>query len=134
MKKILKVYEKSFLVLIFTQSLFASPSGAVLPGGGGGGNSANPQEVINANISESEGNLKKTKVCLAEIKEINRKSQELAENFDITVYRTRLAYIQMDIVKIEKELRNEKDPKKRAEIQKDIQTIKAVYAELQKKK
>ncbi len=132
MKKNFIVCGKSFLILVLAQSLFATSPGAVAPIGGGGG--GNPQKIIRDNIAEGEGNLKKCKAYLVEIREINRKSREIIEHFDLTVYNSRLEHIKKDIKAIENELKQEQNPQKRAEMQKDIQTIKAVDAELRKKK
>jgi len=133
MKKILKVYEKSFLVLIFTQSLIASPAGYIAPLYPPNPGKEVGNKIIKGNIEASEENLNKCKVYLTEIKEIQQKSRDLIEHFDLNVYKARLENIKHDIVRIENELKNEKDPKKRAEMQNDIQTIKAVDAELRKK-
>jgi septation ring formation regulator EzrA len=118
-----------FTVIFVTQG-FGKTSGAVANGEGSGGQ--NPKTIIKNNLTKSEQNIAKCKAYLKEIDKINQESKSILDNMDKQVHLTRLDLIRKDITSIEAELKSEKNPAQRAELQKMRKAIKEVDIELRR--
>jgi len=119
------------LTVISLTQCFGDIGGYIAPSAGGSGQDAG--KIIKANIAKSEQNLAKCKTYLNEIKEIHQKSQYILNNMDAINYKSKLEYIKKDIISIEAELKSEKNPAQRAELQKIIKIIRKVEVEIRRR-